>query len=267
MDEYRPQMRKFYYNPAMYDTYLDQLGISYPGESGGRRVAKRKIGVIHTHSHSALLHGSSTAWTINLVCLVWLNVAHVSARKEARAALPVTWTYRRSRNMRGRYPCGGMHRREFFGATAVPFLVQSALGPRSRRAGPIRRLWRAAGRPRPLPGARRRGSQPGSRPRDQKGPRGDPGDPQPGTRLLTGADHPVEAWRTFVQPGESVGIKVVPNGYPGAHTSPELVLEVIDGLRAAGIKLKDMVVFDRYGLEFREAAIRRSCPTASPGGA
>ena len=34
MDEYRAQMRKFYYNPALYDTYLDQLGIRYPSERG-----------------------------------------------------------------------------------------------------------------------------------------------------------------------------------------------------------------------------------------
>jgi uncharacterized protein (DUF362 family) len=74
-----------------------------------------------------------------------------------------------------------------------------------------------------------------------------------GLKELTGLDHPVEAWRLFVQPGETVGIKVVPNGYPGAHTSPELILEVLEGLRAAGIPFKDMVVFDRYGLEFREA--------------
>ena len=45
-----------------------------------------------------------------------------------------------------------------------------------------------------------------------------------------------------------------------AHTSPELVLEVIDGLRSAGIKLKDMVVFDRYGLEFREARYQEILP-------
>jgi aminobenzoyl-glutamate utilization protein B len=31
MDDYRPQMRKFYYNPSSYETYLHQLGISYPG--------------------------------------------------------------------------------------------------------------------------------------------------------------------------------------------------------------------------------------------
>lgn len=30
MDEYRPQMKQFYYNPAKYKTYLEQLGIKYP---------------------------------------------------------------------------------------------------------------------------------------------------------------------------------------------------------------------------------------------
>lgn len=30
MDDYREQMRKFYYDPSKYNTYLEQLGISYP---------------------------------------------------------------------------------------------------------------------------------------------------------------------------------------------------------------------------------------------
>jgi aminobenzoyl-glutamate utilization protein B len=30
MDRYRPEMKKFYYDPAKYKTYLDQLGIKYP---------------------------------------------------------------------------------------------------------------------------------------------------------------------------------------------------------------------------------------------
>ena len=30
MDQYRPQMRKFYYDPTKYKPYLDQLGIKYP---------------------------------------------------------------------------------------------------------------------------------------------------------------------------------------------------------------------------------------------
>lgn len=30
MDRYRPEMRKYYYNPSKYKTYLEQLGITYP---------------------------------------------------------------------------------------------------------------------------------------------------------------------------------------------------------------------------------------------
>jgi aminobenzoyl-glutamate utilization protein B len=30
MDKYRPQMRKYYYDPTKYKTYLEQLGITYP---------------------------------------------------------------------------------------------------------------------------------------------------------------------------------------------------------------------------------------------
>ncbi len=30
MEQYRPEMRKYYYDPAKYKTYLEQLGITYP---------------------------------------------------------------------------------------------------------------------------------------------------------------------------------------------------------------------------------------------
>ena len=30
MRKYRGEMKKFYYNPDKYDSYLDQLGIKYP---------------------------------------------------------------------------------------------------------------------------------------------------------------------------------------------------------------------------------------------
>ena len=30
MDRYRPEMRKYYYDPTRYKTYLEQLGIAYP---------------------------------------------------------------------------------------------------------------------------------------------------------------------------------------------------------------------------------------------
>jgi aminobenzoyl-glutamate utilization protein B len=30
MARYRPEMKKFYYDPTKYKTYLEQLGIQYP---------------------------------------------------------------------------------------------------------------------------------------------------------------------------------------------------------------------------------------------
>ena len=30
MDKYRPEMKKYYYDPTKYKTYLEQLGITYP---------------------------------------------------------------------------------------------------------------------------------------------------------------------------------------------------------------------------------------------
>jgi aminobenzoyl-glutamate utilization protein B len=30
MDKYRPEMKKFYYDPSRFPTYLEQLGIAYP---------------------------------------------------------------------------------------------------------------------------------------------------------------------------------------------------------------------------------------------
>ena len=34
MEQYRPRMKAFYYDPSKYDTYLDQLGIRYPHVAG-----------------------------------------------------------------------------------------------------------------------------------------------------------------------------------------------------------------------------------------
>jgi len=146
-----------------------------------------------------------------------------------------------------------LHRREFAGAalsmigavTAAAQEPKAGATPASRSA--------ALGVPGPYPGRVIEARNPAMIRRGLKDRAAIKATLDRGLTALTRTDHPVEAWRTFVQPGEAVGIKVVPNGYPGAHSSHELVLEVIDGLKAAGIRLKDMVVFDRYGLDFREA--------------
>jgi aminobenzoyl-glutamate utilization protein B len=42
MAEYRERMRKFYYDPTRYETYLDQLGIKYPTVRTGPASDPRK---------------------------------------------------------------------------------------------------------------------------------------------------------------------------------------------------------------------------------
>jgi hypothetical protein len=81
-----------------------------------------------------------------------------------------------------------------------------------------------------------------------------------GLQELTGAPATVDAWRTFFEPGDVVGIKVVPNGQPHAHSSFELVLEVIEGLKSAGVKSRDIFVYDRYRGEFMDAGYQKILP-------
>ena len=86
-----------------------------------------------------------------------------------------------------------------------------------------------------------------------------------GMKELTGADDDVQAWRRFFEPGDVVGIKVVPNGFPLAPTSPELVLEVIEGLKAAGVKTKDMLFMTGTVASSWAQDTRRFCPATFAG--
>ncbi|WP_165221681.1 DUF362 domain-containing protein [Aquisphaera insulae] len=81
-----------------------------------------------------------------------------------------------------------------------------------------------------------------------------------GMKALTGADDAVSAWRRFFEPGDVVGVKMNPVGNPLANTSSELMLEVIEGLKAAGVKPRDIVVFERYRAEFLVAKMHEAVP-------
>lgn len=81
-----------------------------------------------------------------------------------------------------------------------------------------------------------------------------------GMRDLFGTDDAVEAWKLLFKPGDRVGIKVVPVGQPHSISSYEVVLETIDGLRSAGVRLRDVLVFERYKNEFLSAGYHRIVP-------
>jgi len=78
-----------------------------------------------------------------------------------------------------------------------------------------------------------------------------------GMTELTGADHPQEAWKRFFEPDDIVGIKVNPvgmkrPGYVGAISSPAVLIETVEGLKSAGVKPRNIIVFERYAKEFRD---------------
>ncbi len=70
---------------------------------------------------------------------------------------------------------------------------------------------------------------------------------------LTGAPDAVQGWRSLFQRGDVVGIKVNPVGMPLAPTNHEVVLEIIAGLESAGVRRRDIVLYDRYRDQFFKA--------------
>lgn len=81
-----------------------------------------------------------------------------------------------------------------------------------------------------------------------------------GMAALTGAGDWVEAWRVFFEPGDVVGIKVNPVGAPHVMSCAEVIHQIVDGLRAAGVRPNDIVVYDRYRREFFGAGFDKMLP-------
>jgi uncharacterized protein (DUF362 family) len=70
-----------------------------------------------------------------------------------------------------------------------------------------------------------------------------------GLMALTGESSASAAWARFVTPRDVVGIKINPSGAPACCSSPEVVREVIRGLRSVGVR--KIVVYDRYADEIQ----------------
>jgi uncharacterized protein (DUF362 family) len=74
-----------------------------------------------------------------------------------------------------------------------------------------------------------------------------------------------EAWRSFFARDDIVGIKVNPVGRRlpgqgnavGCISSPAVLLEIVAGLKSAGVPTRNILVFERYANEFREAGYER----------
>lgn len=164
--------------------------------------------------------------------------------------------------MSKRYPCGGFGRRRFLsGAVALPALAGlhvSAQEPKA--AARIAEAGAKLGVPGPFPGRVIEVQNGGMIRSGRKDREAVKSTLARGMKELTGADDAVGGWRSFFEPGDVVGIKMNPVGNPLANTSSELMLEVIAGLESAGVKKKDMIVFERYKEEFMDAGMHKDVP-------
>jgi len=173
--------------------------------------------------------------------------------------------------MQDRCPFGGVTRRQFLGASAAAVPLISAVTPLAAAQGPqvTRSVTHQGGDGKTLnkfaapglyPGQVVEVRNPGMCRNGNRDAAAIKTTLDRGMKELTGATDALDAWKHFFEPGDVVGIKVVPNGQPQAHSSFEIVLEVIEKLRAAGVKAGDIFVYDRYREEFMAAGYHQILP-------
>lgn len=69
---------------------------------------------------------------------------------------------------------------------------------------------------------------------------------------LTGEKNLKKAWRTFVKPGEKIGLKVNPVAGKLLSTSHAVVQSVVKQLTESGIDRRDIVIWDRRAMELAD---------------
>jgi hypothetical protein len=159
--------------------------------------------------------------------------------------------------MSKKYPCGGIGRRGFLAGTALPLVT--GLNVSAQEKTPVAKDGEL-GVPGPYPGRVIEVRKPGMISKDVRNRAAIQSAVDRGMKDLTGADDAVGAWKRFFEPGDVVGVKMNPVGNPLANSSNELMLAVIDGLKAAGVKTKDIIVFERYRDEFIGAKMHEAVP-------
>ncbi len=79
-----------------------------------------------------------------------------------------------------------------------------------------------------------------------------------GVQTLFDLDHPAEAWKKVVRPGQRVGLKVNTLGGRGMSTNVQLVEAVCERLQETGIKASDIIIWDRDTGELERVGFRVS---------
>lgn len=67
-----------------------------------------------------------------------------------------------------------------------------------------------------------------------------------GMQGLTGMPDARDAWRSFFEPSDVVGIKVNCSGAPQVMSSPEVVAEIVRNLMSVGVPAKQIWIYERF---------------------
>lgn len=67
-----------------------------------------------------------------------------------------------------------------------------------------------------------------------------------GMRELTGMKDARDAWRSFFEPNDVVGIKTNCSGAPMVMSSPEVVANIVNNLIAVGVKATNIWIYERF---------------------
>jgi hypothetical protein len=95
-----------------------------------------------------------------------------------------------------------------------------------------------------------------------------------GMAALTGAPSGLEAWRSFFQKGDRVGIKVNPVGFArepgnrrlvGSISNFATIVAIVEALKQVGLGHRDFLLFERYAEEFRAAGYEDFLARELPG--
>jgi len=77
-----------------------------------------------------------------------------------------------------------------------------------------------------------------------------------GLKEMTGENTLENAWSSMFSPGDVVGIKINCIGAPKISSSLESINETVAGLKSAGVKENDIIIWDRLDREFRRVGLK-----------
>jgi uncharacterized protein (DUF362 family) len=75
-------------------------------------------------------------------------------------------------------------------------------------------------------------------------------------QVLLGSDDPIHCWTRLIQPGQKAAVKVNTLGGRGLSSNVQLVDAICERLQSAGVRARDIVIFDRDSDELERAGFR-----------